>query len=683
MFKLKFALLGLVLSISLLACQNANISVTGMLNQLGLGGGPLAPNPFTITSNTPLFVNSSIAGTVVLVGSPISIAGVGATPLGATISGGGLSLPLTAPTYADGPLPTGAVQFAAAFNPEQAYTATITVNATWPTGANPGCIVQGVFSAVSCLMPTFTITSTQISTAGTGNLVVKGYATNGGPNDFTLSNSIRSTVFGYRMIASINALSNSDNINSLVPYNGKLYVLTDTNGGLFSYQDTGAFTKLAPNNVGYLSSLSGVGLVCGTAPSASSGRIYFPGQSVGGGYKLMYWEDSTATGGILSNTSGSAAVSDSITNLTCYNGNIFFAAKNAGGLIKLYKFDTNSMVLSQLGSTNALAASDALRWAAGNPQPPFTIYNHPVLGHPVLVYASANPSGQEKLWYYDDFTANYFQISNTAGNLVSDQVSDYVPMQYSGSLYFFANYLSSTQTQKMMKYDPTQAVVNQLTQVSNVCPGCGNEDAPFNAFPFVSLNGSLFSYLQSDLGPSNGFKIYKYFPASSPNWKMITSTTANGNNDIPYYGPVSYPKTTIVYNNKLFFTAVDPSGNFKFYVYDDVLGSVQQLTNLYSGGNEVDISGANQFDPLFTIYNNRLYFRAYIASGIAKWLVYDDNTKVLAIAANIGGNACNNINWTRTVQPVVYAGKLFITALSCGQGDKLYGLCDTATGCVP
>jgi hypothetical protein len=156
------------------------------------------------------------------------------------------------------------------------------------------------------------------------------------------------------------------------------------------------------------------------------------------------------------------------------------------------------------------------------------------------------------------------------------------------------------------------------------------------------------------------------------------------------------PDWLTVYHGKLFFVALNASGAAKLYVYDEVGGTgVRQVADLAGSANtDFAFTGATApkrtYDPFFTEYNGRLYFRANTAAtggpvntGAPKLFAFDDATGSLYQVANILGNGSADLDWTLAAAPVVYGTRMGIMMNDSAGHAKVYSLCDATAGCVP
>lgn len=282
----------------------------------------------------------------------------------------------------------------------------------------------------------------------------------------------------------------------------------------------------------------------------------------------------------------------------------------------------------------------------------------------------------------------------------------------------------ATATSKLFAYDPSVGAAS-FAQVSNTNPGwddsvslplayinsgkvliAANDGAGFSLFTFdgttwtdianltgagafpgtymgwvtaVNANGKFF-FTMNDA--TSRAKLFSY--KDSPQTLAQVTNINAGAHDLDLTTPNAY---LIAYNNKVFFTGLNGSGKLKLYSWDDANQVLKQITDITgAANNDFSTLGPQNSDPLFTIYNNKLFFRASInaANTIAKYFIYDDNAGTLTQVTNIGGAATDS-RWTDNLplRPIVYNNRLYFYAYDSAARDKLYSLCDPATGCTP
>ncbi len=179
--------------------------------------------------------------------------------------------------------------------------------------------------------------------------------------------------------------------------------------------------------------------------------------------------------------------------------------------------------------------------------------------------------GQTILESYPGSTPSVFQTSN------------YINMN--GKMYYFGR--TSGYQWSLYVTDGTTAgntvVTNLGLQVSNVIPQ--DIDARYNDWKAV-YNNKL------------------YFTANGQLWQS-DGTTAGTITLNPYnYLNAKYFK---IYNGKLYFTAQNATNGQELWSTDGTVAGTAMLKDIYPGANS---SFNSQFDPHFTIFNNKLFFVA-------------------------------------------------------------------------
>ena len=151
--------------------------------------------------------------------------------------------------------------------------------------------------------------------------------------------------------------------------------------------------------------------------------------------------------------------------------------------------------------------------------------------------------------------------------------------------------------------------------------------------------------------------------------EQVTDINAGGSDD---------PKSLIVYDQKLYFRAVNSSGNMKLYRTYESGGNieVEQVTNNNSGGNDFK----EVVSIIYKIYDGKLYFRGYNSSSQYKvFRTYEDsggNVQVEQITDTDPDGQDYPSN------PVVYQNKMYWELSNDSGNGKMYRIYEGSGGSV-
>src|SRR5262249_6946937 len=249
---------------------------------------------------------------------------IGGTP-GASL---GLAGTVGLPTILDNATPAYAAQ--TPHLADIAFSASITVTATFPSGAVPACTTLDPLASVSCGMPSFSLPASKIT--DNGPLQVDAFAQNGTPADHLTSNSLPTRHFVVRQVSdlapnAVQQLANGHLVLTLadpaLPTQTKLYVYDDS-----------------------VPRLDAVGHISGTVTADLDGLttignvVYFAARTPNNVRKWFAYDDVAGTVTQISNTSGNVLTTDSATPpmTFVYHNKFYFVSLNANGARKLYEY---------------------------------------------------------------------------------------------------------------------------------------------------------------------------------------------------------------------------------------------------------------------------------------------------------------------------------------------------------
>jgi len=636
------------------------------------GGGALAPLTFSIatdralaisTMSASLNLSSAAAGTAPDAASNAAAGGSTDATSNALTAGGALS-----PT---GSGSTGGASGSAGTDTTTggAFTANITVTATWPGGATQACSTMTPFdSAITCSLAGFTFPSTAITT--TADFQLKGYASNGGVNDYRLSNKIPVSQFGYRQITNITGAQNTDDsVVLLMSYGSKIYF----GGlyGLFSYDpDTTTLTRLADNtNVGS----SAGGPFESRHWAECGGKLFFEAYNSVGKNKLFIYDGSTF--GAPPNTSANASLDDSPIHLTCYNGSLFYYGRNSNSVWKLWRYTVASSTLTQIGNTAGNQATADLSPGVDSLSGLPVLYTNPASGQEELFFFSTDSGSLQQLFSWNDYTS-------TLKRLTTSEAYSNLHV-FNNQVFFVGKDTNNNNELKTLRYDPSSASPVQVAFISDSTAWWNDANFDTAIHHYITYNGKLFAFLRNS---SHAYKLYLYDPSGGTFTQISNTANAQATNDLMLDSGAGENMTIpwVVYNSRLYFMARNSNLKYKLYSYDDSSGTVAQVTNTTGA------QASNDFDPTFpnplmTIYNNKIFFVANNANGKSKLYTYDSAGSVAQVT-DIKGAAANDLPWPTKLGvalPIVSNNRLFFQAYSgTGTGIKIYSFCDPGAGCT-
>ncbi|MGZ6309885.1 MAG: hypothetical protein ACXWOH_04600 [Bdellovibrionota bacterium] len=623
------------------------------------GGGLLAPTVLTISASLPLAVTSTLAKTSSFPGAPGPDPGVDAAAPGGAGSSASAAPGLTTSFLAvSGSPKTVTGSTVAANDATSVFTSTITVTATWPSGATPACSIQSPFASAaapgSCAIPTFNVASGNLTS--TGNFTVKAYASNGGATDFLLSNSLPVTGYGIRQISDASPGAADQLQSDSIVYKGKLYFSTLLD--LFSYNSV-------TDTVTQIENMNGGNTEASTLSVDTVGNLLnYYSENTHAAFKFYTWDDIGPTVTNVINTSG-IGNSDGPggVHFPVYcGGRSYYWLQKSAAVFKVYELNPPNTVTQISNTKGGLTDGNAIETMfCLNSKVYFTIYQPATTAEALYVYDPAVGA------------ASFNQVSLL--DATGDQI--WAPLGVIGGTKALLYAANAGGNNTLFTFDGTT-----WTNIANITGG-GDID---NGFPMNNISATLSSgkIFFPMMNASSKYKLYSY-QDSPQTLVQLTNINAAGVDDVD--ANANHAFYIIAYNGKIFFTGKN-AGKLKLYRWDDSAQTLTQITNTAgTGNNDFSTAAPPNSDPLFTIYNNKLFFRANInAAGVVnKYFMYDDVAGTLVQLTNIGGATHADSPWTVNLPlvPSVYNNRLYFAGFDASAFDKLYSLCDPATGCTP
>lgn len=354
--------------------------------------------------------------------------------------------------------------------------------------------------------------------------------------------------------ADINQTTIGSSPYQFTEYGGKLYFGADeinTGREVWVYDPT-------TGNVDILSDLPG-----NTAPynfTVLEEKLYFSGVYPVLGYGLLYYD--VATGEISPTTYITPNSTGHITDITAYNGKLYFKASDELLGNELHVFDPISNSVQIV--VDLLPGEDD-----GSPERFFVFENE------LFFQASDGTSGLE-LWKYNASTDETSLVSDiNPGN------GDSYPENFSifnGKLFFSA-YENDSSTE-LYSYDPATGEVIRRTDVS------GNMDPSY----LTVYKDRLF--MKGKMANSSNHELIYFDDASG---ELILAA------DIDPGSGSGSPRDLVVFNDKLYFSAETDEYGREIWEYNDTIASI--VADIYPG-----IPGSDASE--LTIFNGKLYFSA-------------------------------------------------------------------------
>jgi LruC domain-containing protein len=395
-------------------------------------------------------------------------------------------------------------------------------------------------------------------------------------------------------VTAIRSTGSSEAPNPLVVFNSKLYFYASNGTGykLYSYDDsTGAVAQISDTRPGTSDGVN-VTFQSGLYPlhlATSSNRLYFVAQNAQGFNKLWQYNGTSVTQ--LPDTN--PGDHDNPLYLAVHNGNLFYASVNASGVQKLFKW--NGTTVTQFADLNP-GANDDIR--------------HPRSLNGQLIFWGRNAQNVLKLWKTDGTAAPVPAPDPSTGSALNrGSDSPTLPIVYNNDLYFRGT--TALAASKLHKLNG--ATITQVTSTS-----LPESDDAINV-PVI-CHGKLYFSAYDALGY---IKLWQHDGAATA---QITDLNPVGSDAITT--PVCY-KNVLYFGASMQYSAATVS---KLFSYDGT--TLRQLTNLRGSGTSDAVAA-------LSVWNNALYFRAYVTNASRTKLYRYDGTSLVQVS-NICGTSCSD-----------------------------------------
>lgn len=241
-------------------------------------------------------------------------------------------------------------------------------------------------------------------------------------------------------------------------------------------------------------------------------------------------------------------------------------------------------------------------------------------------FSAYNSLGRKKLFKHSGTSVT--QVSNLTSNQNTDDNPTWLTV-YNGKLHFVSN-------NSLFSYDGT-TFLQLATSVRN---------------NLLVYNGSLYF---TAINGSGGTKLFQYNGASIT---QVTNTiSAQASHD---FNASSSDSSFAISNGKLYFIALNSSGNRKLYEWDG--STLTQISNTRGVATSDDFS-QTWTDVMFEVYQNKLYFVALNSSANLKWYTYDGTTLSQPFQLNASNVDDIASPWTKRL---VWNNKLYFVGWCCG-----------------
>jgi len=350
------------------------------------------------------------------------------------------------------------------------------------------------------------------------------------------------------------------------------------------------------------------------------GKLYFSAKGVKTGKELFSYDGTEVTlvADINSSQSGYNYVNSDPYGLAVMKNKLYFAANN-GDSTCMYSYDATSPPVLEFGIKNPYNITNSQN-------PSFFVFNNK------LLYQTRDFSTRTyKLWEYDG--------SSAPTELLSVSGNSYYGFQgfviYNNKLYF-----NQRGSQSFWRAYYVYDGVNPPTKAPHSSSfGSLEEEA------IVFNNKIYFSNFSS--GTAAG-ELYSYDGVNAP---VLIHDIAPGSIS-------SNPKSFVVYNNKLMFTANDGSHGEELWEYDgtntpSMVVDINTVSNTYIGN--------------LTVYKNKLHFSAIGNSGHGEIYEYD-GTNTPKIAKELNSKSTNTLPYSLTP----FNNNLLFGATDGTLGTELY-----------
>ena len=264
---------------------------------------------------------------------------------------------------------------------------------------------------------------------------------------------------------------------------------------------------------------------------------------------------------------------------------------------------------------------------------------------------------RNKLFAFDGQSQSLVQISQLQG-FGNDGILWLYPKE--GRL-FFSGY-SSQPYRKLYSYNPN-SIPEQIVRHSNTTDSPWNSDVPSQP---TSYNGKVF-FTAANSNSSFTFPRYNKIFSYSPETNVLVQVTNTTNSHTKNDGLFDFiaPNICGVSNNKLFFVSKNLNEYLKLFSYDDLTGTVVQVSNTTGNNSLSDEVGDCR------IYQDRVLFSAHNSHGVHKLYEYNDAaaSNKLRLFSNTSGDETLSDG---IANGFVHGDKYFFSAANEEGASKLY-----------
>jgi ELWxxDGT repeat protein len=299
-----------------------------------------------------------------------------------------------------------------------------------------------------------------------------------------------------------------------------------------------------------------------------NGNVYFTAYDPTNGREIWKTDGTIAGTSLLKNIDPTVRFTGP-TDITVYNGKIFFATNNSANGIELWVSDGTEAGTLMLKDINSGINSSSPK--------NFTVYNSK------LYFAATDGANGNELWVTDGTAANTTLVKDIySGSTGSDP---YGLTVYNSKLYFGAK--DAANGIELWRTDGTGA---NTTLVANISTSVSRPNG--NPYGFTEMNGSL--YFAADDGT-----LLPSFVGAFTLWKTDGTTTQKVKDINPITDAAPFGFT--VFNNKLYFTALDGATGYEMWKSDGTAAGTTLVQDLLPGAG-----GGAPFG--YMVFNSKLYF---------------------------------------------------------------------------